>query len=130
MFNKFVLFSIVALFTTFAHAAKETVDVTSEFNLPESMKGCSIVRLRNDNFVPVLLYVTRCPDAKTETTRSGKNPVHVISNSILDSDSSVELKSPDVLELNGEKYMPLDSLGNFDLSKVVEVNGKKYVKIK
>ena len=130
MFNKFFLFSIVALFATFAHASKESVDVTSEFNLPESMKGCSIIRLRNDNFVPVLLYVTRCPDAKTETNRLGKNPVYVISNSIIDSDPSVDVKSPDVMELNGEKYMPLDSLGDFDLSKIVEINGKKYIKIK
>lgn len=130
MFKKMFLFAVFALFANFAHAAKSSVDITSEFDLPNSMSGCSIIRLKNDDFNATVLYVTRCPDAKTETTLPGKNPVHVISNSIIDSDPSVDVKSPDVMELNGEKYMPLDSLGDFDLSKIVEINGKKYIKIK
>lgn len=130
MLKKMFLFAVFALFANFAHAAKSSVDITSEFDLPNSMSGCSIIRLKNDDFNATVLYVTRCPDAKTETTRPGKNPVHVISNSIIDSDPSVDVKAPDVMELNGEKYMPLDSFGDFDLSKIVEINGKKYIKIK
>jgi hypothetical protein len=131
MLKKMFLFAVFALFANFAHAAKSSVDITSEFDLPNSMSGCSIIRLKNDDFNATVLYVTRCPNAKTETTLPGKNPVHVISNSIIDNEaSSADIKSLDVMVLNGDKYVPLDSLGNFDLSKTIEINGKKYVKIK
>lgn len=130
MFKKVMMFLMLSMVTSMAFADRLTQDVTAAFNLPDSMKNCTITFLKSDGFIPTVLYVTQCPNSKTETTLSGKNPVHVVSNSILDSDSSGDVKSSDVIELNGEKYVPLDSLGNFDLSKTVEINGKKYVKIK
>lgn len=135
MLKKMFLFAVFALFANFAHAAKSSVDITSEFDLPNSMSGCSIIRLKNDDFNATVLYVTRCPNAKTETTLPGKNPVHVISNSIIDNEASSEaisadIKSLDVMVLNGEKYALFDAVSKFELSKTIDINGKKYVKIK
>lgn len=135
MLKKFAFLSVLAVFAQSAYAAKGSVDLTPEFDLPASMKGCSIIRLKNDDFNAIVLYVTHCPNAKTDTTLPGKNPVHVISNSIIDADplsenNSTYINDTAVIEVNGERYAPFEAVSKYDTSKTIDINGKKYVKLK
>lgn len=126
MFKNVVIFLISTVFSVIAFAEPATKDITSSFDLPPSMKNCTIYSMRNDSSILYIkLYITHCPDAKTETVHSGKNPVNVLSADI---NSPVALSA--VIDLNGDKYIPFDSVSNIDLSKVIELNGKKYVKLK
>jgi len=129
MFKKIMMFLMLSLVTSVAFAERVTSDVTSMFNLPASMKNCTITVLKSDGFIPVVLYVTQCPNSKTETVIHGKNPVRVLSHSI-DSDSPAEMEYSGVIEVNGEQYAPSEAVGKFDLSKTIELNGKKYIKLK
>lgn len=125
MFKNIFLIIILSFFSSFSFAEPVLKDMTTEFKLPEAMKNCSIYYLKNDGFIPRSLYVTHCPNAKAETVRNGKHPVRVISTDI---NSSVTESS--VIDLNGDKYIPFDSVSNIDFNKVIELNGKKYVKLK
>lgn len=90
MFKNIFVFLMISVFASSAFAEAVTKDVTSQFNLPESMKNCTIIMMKSSNFIPTVLFVTQCPNSKTETTTGGKNPVRVISNSI--DNETVELK--------------------------------------
>lgn len=120
---------MLSMVTSVAFAERITSDVTSMFNLPANMKNCTITLLKSDGFIPVVLYVTQCPNSKTETVLHRKNPVRVLSHSI-DSDSLAEPDTSGVIEVNGEQYAPSEAVGKFDLSKTIELNGKKYIKLK
>lgn len=129
MFKKFIIFFIFSIFASMAFADRESVDVTSQFILPYNMKNCTITLMKNDMATPVVLYVTQCPNSKTETVSQSKKPVRVLSYSI-DSDLPADVSSSSVIELGGEKYAPIEALDQFEISKTIEVNGKKYIKLK
>lgn len=105
MFKKMLLVAFCSIFANVAYADKGYQDITSTFELPPHMKNCTITRLEDDSFVARVLYVTACPTLKTSTTRTGKHPVTVNSNSILDEDDSTVVDSPKTIEVNGEKYI-------------------------
>lgn len=132
MFKKFILASMIFFFSAFAFAEKQTEDMTDRFLLPAAMKNCSIHQLISDGFNSKVLYVTTCPDKKTETTSPGKSSTHVLSNSILNSenDNSASTSIQKVITVNGEKYVWYDSLNELDFSKTLDINGQKYVKMK
>lgn len=123
---------MIFLFSAFAFAEKQTEDMTARFILPASMKKCSIHRLESDGFNSRVLYVTTCPDKKTETTMPGKHSTHVLSNSIVDGETDIVARpeSQKVIMVNGEKYVWYDSLNELDFSKTLDINGQKYVKMK
>jgi hypothetical protein len=80
MFNKIIVTIVLSFLTSLSYAAnKNTVDVTSEFIMPDDMKDCKIYRMNSDGFGSVFLYVTRCPNGKTETTKLDKTSTTVLS---------------------------------------------------
>ena len=127
MFKKFIIFFIFSIFASMAFADRESVDVTSQFILPYNMKNCTITLMKNDMATPVVLYVTQCPNSKTETVRQSKHTVRVLSHSI-DSESHVDVSSSGVIDLDGDKYAPSESF--VDNAKTIDLNGKKYIKLK
>lgn len=132
MFKKLILASMIFLFSTSAFADKETVDITDRFKMPPAMKDCSIYRLDTGGFNNYVLYVTSCPHRNTSTTLTGKYPIHVLSDSILDgeTDNSAPAEVQKIITVNGEKYVWYNSLNELDFSKTVDINGQKYVKMK
>ena len=81
MIKKMTFCILLSLFSTFSYAVdKNTVDVTAEFIMPQDMKGCKIYRMNSGGFGAVFLYVTRCPNGKTEITKLDKTSTTVLSD--------------------------------------------------
>lgn len=125
MFKNIFIFFMLSVLSSVALAEPRTGISTNQYKLPETMKNCTIYTMIGSNFTSKTLYVTHCPDAKTETQTTGKFPVHVISGDV--NSSSV---NSETIDLNGDKYISFDSVSNIDFNKVIELNGKKYVKLK
>lgn len=127
MLKKVIIFFMLSVVASIAFAERSSVDVTSQFDLPDNMKSCTITMMKNDMATPVVLYVTQCPNSKTETVRQSKHTVRVLSHSI-DSESHVDVSSSGVIDLDGDKYAPSESF--VDNAKTIDLNGKKYIKLK
>lgn len=99
MIRKIILALVVAGFSL-SSQAKDTYEVTNDYDLPAGMADCKIYKLMDGLFKPIL-FVTKCPMSKTSTTVAQKNPT----NTILDYDEDVP-ESP-VIQLNGKRYMEI-----------------------
>lgn len=97
-----VFFSIISLSAT----AATFTNITKDYELPSEMSGCKIFYLKGGGFSYSSLYVTQCPNSKTNTSyKSGKTEVHTVNG---DPDVPyAEQGKPVVIEYNGSKYVKI-----------------------
>lgn len=88
-----------------ANAATVT-NITEAYELPSEMSDCKIFYLKGGGFYYSSLYVTQCPNSKTNTSyKSGKTEVNIVNG---DSDvSDAAQGKPVVIEYNGSKYVKI-----------------------
>lgn len=99
--------AVITMSSTSAFAGYAS-DITSEYSLPSEMEGCKIFYLHGGGFSYQSLYVTKCPNAKTDTSfKSGKTQNTVLSgdSDVPDAPKKVTPEKPVVIEYNGSKYV-------------------------
>lgn len=99
MIKKIILALAVVGCSISAHA-RDTYEVTANYDLPPGMAECKIYKL-TDGLLSPILFVTKCPMSKTSTTFAQKNPT----NTILDYDEDVP--EPPIIQMNGKRYMEI-----------------------
>jgi len=97
---KKIILALVLVCCSISAQARDTYDITGNYNLPSDMLDCKIYQMR-DGLLSPILYVTKCPLSKTSTTVSKKNPT----TTILDYDEDVP-ESP-IIQMNGKRYMEI-----------------------
>lgn len=98
---KKVIFAFAVLGCSLSVQARDTYDITGNYNLPSDMSDCKIYQMR-DGLLSPILYVTKCPLSKTSTTVSKKNPT----TTILDYEDD-DVPSPPIIQMNGKRYMEI-----------------------
>lgn len=97
---KKVILALAVVGCSLSAQARNTYDVTEDYDLPAGMADCKIYKLMDGVFTPIL-FVTKCPMSKTSTTVAQKNPT----NTILDYDEDVP--APPIIQMNGKRYMEI-----------------------
>ena len=101
-FMSVVFFSMISLSAT----AATFTNITEDYELPSEMSDCKIFYLKGGGFSYSSLYVTQCPNSKTNTSyKSGKTEVNIV-NGDPDVPYAAQEK-PVVIEYNGSKYVKI-----------------------
>lgn len=107
MFKKIVLFLLLVAMSISAYAGGNTLEITKNYDLPEGMKDCRVFQLTDGLFTPVL-FITKCPLAKTST--SNLNNKSTAASSVVDYvDEDVPvLPDNNIIEINGKRYKAIN----------------------